>query len=100
MKKCADKADVDLHVSVLDKPGVVVREIDSMVNINRLSVEEQSIVEVLNEELEKPADEDDLDNQVITIHRFKVKAKVDGKMRELAAAKRAPRVGGKQEKIK
>jgi hypothetical protein len=100
MKRSAEKAVVDLRLCVLDKPEVIVRDIDSMVDINRLSVEEQSIVEVLKEELDKLAEEDDLDNQIITIHRDKVKAKVDEKMRQLAGAKRPHDVGGNKKKIK
>jgi hypothetical protein len=99
MKKCADKS-VDLCLCVLDKPEVQVRHIDSMVDINRLSVEEQSIVEVLKEELDKIDEEDDLDKQIVTIHRQRVKAKVDEKMRQLAAAQRPPRVSGNKKKIK
>ncbi len=55
---------------------MVVRDINSMVDINRLSIEEQSIVEVLKEELDKIQEEDDIDNVIATIERDKVKAKV------------------------
>jgi hypothetical protein len=49
MKKCADKGCVDVRLFVLPKAEVVARDIDSMVHINRLSVEEQSVVEILKD---------------------------------------------------
>jgi hypothetical protein len=100
MKKCADKGCVDLRLCVLPKAEVVVRDIDSMVDINRLSVEEQSVVEILKDELDKLEDAEDLDNVIVTIERDKVKAKVDEKMRQLALAQRSHPVSAKKTKLK
>jgi hypothetical protein len=100
MKKCVDKGHVDLRLCVLPKAEAVVCDIDSMVDINRLSVEEQSVVEILKDELDKLEDAKDLDNVIVTIERDKVKAKVDGKMRQLASAQRSPPMSGKEIKLK
>jgi hypothetical protein len=88
MKKYADKGYINLRLCVLDEAEVVVRDIDSILDINRLSIQEQSVVEILKEELDKLEDARDLDNVIVTIEPDKVQAKVDEKMRQLASARR------------
>jgi hypothetical protein len=84
MKKNSDKRVHELHLYIADEADV--RDLHPL-EVDQLSVEEQNLVEVLQEELDK-FPEDDLDGRTITIRGDRLKAKLDEKIRQQPATQR------------
>jgi hypothetical protein len=87
MAKRADRRVLNFHLYIVDEADV--GDLHPL-EIDQLSVEEQTFIEIVQEELDK-FHENDLDGRTITIRGDRVKAKLDEKMRQQPAAQRQGR---------